>query len=41
MHLSDEQTVWMRQMTDKCYRLLRETHPNGGKLAESVKVMIQ
>ncbi|VDL70475.1 unnamed protein product [Nippostrongylus brasiliensis] len=35
--LTDEQTKFVNETQEKCYRLLRETHPKGSHFAESVK----
>lgn len=39
--LSDEQTKFLNESQEKCYRLLRETHPKGSHFAESVKHILQ
>uniref|UniRef100_A0A914WID7 THO complex subunit 1 n=1 Tax=Plectus sambesii TaxID=2011161 RepID=A0A914WID7_9BILA len=35
--LADEQTRWIEDMAEKCYKLLRETHPDGARFAQAVK----
>ncbi|MFH4976657.1 hypothetical protein AB6A40_003366 [Gnathostoma spinigerum] len=39
--LNDEQLRFVIESSDKCYRLLRETHPKGSHFAESVKKILQ
>ncbi|WKX94801.1 hypothetical protein Q1695_011793 [Nippostrongylus brasiliensis] len=39
--LTDEQTKFVNETQEKCYRLLRETHPKGSHFAESVKHILQ
>ncbi|VDM59749.1 unnamed protein product [Angiostrongylus costaricensis] len=39
--LSDDQAKFVNESQEKCYRLLRETHPKGGHFAESVKHILQ
>ncbi|EYC31026.1 hypothetical protein Y032_0004g1911 [Ancylostoma ceylanicum] len=39
--LSDDQTKFVNESQEKCYRLLRETHPKGAQFAENVKHILQ
>ncbi|VDM40583.1 unnamed protein product [Toxocara canis] len=39
--LNDEQLRFIIESTEKCYRLLRDTHPKGTHFADSVKKMLQ
>ncbi|KAK6058499.1 hypothetical protein COOONC_03932, partial [Cooperia oncophora] len=39
--LTEEQTKFVNESQEKCYRLLRETHPKGAHFAESVKHILQ
>ncbi|VDN60069.1 unnamed protein product [Dracunculus medinensis] len=39
--LNDEQLRYIIESTDKCYKLLREIHPNGILFANSVKAILQ
>uniref|UniRef100_A0A7I5E7P9 Death domain-containing protein n=1 Tax=Haemonchus contortus TaxID=6289 RepID=A0A7I5E7P9_HAECO len=39
--LTEEQTKFVNDSQEKCYRLLRETHPKGAHFAESVKHILQ
>ncbi|KJH44508.1 WD domain, G-beta repeat protein [Dictyocaulus viviparus] len=39
--LNDDQTKFINESQEKCYRLLRETHPKGAHFAESVKHILQ
>ncbi|RCN23723.1 hypothetical protein ANCCAN_30590 [Ancylostoma caninum] len=36
--LTDDQSKYVNESQEKCYRLLRETHPKGAQFAENVKV---
>lgn len=39
--LNDEQLRFIIESTEKCYRLLRDTHPKGSHFADSVKKILQ
>ncbi|VDK46067.1 unnamed protein product [Cylicostephanus goldi] len=39
--LTEEQVKFVKESEEKCYRLLRETHPRGAHFAESVKHILQ
>lgn len=36
--LNDEQLRFIIESTERCFRLLRETHPKGPHFADSIKV---
>ncbi|VDP16333.1 unnamed protein product [Soboliphyme baturini] len=39
--LTDEQLQWINEMTEKCYVLLSQTHPDGKHFAEVVKHILE
>ncbi|KIH53204.1 hypothetical protein ANCDUO_16676 [Ancylostoma duodenale] len=39
--LTDDQLKYVNESQEKCYRLLRETHPKGAQFAENVKHILQ
>lgn len=38
MELSEEKTRFVLEIQDKCYKLLRETHPKGSSFVDHIKV---